>query len=188
MQPSIILDPASARALLEGRKTQLRVISGHRLGQLLPGARIYGREACAPGRMQNGQEIFTRLDRAQFVVFADGWRRDRNGQGWQAKPPHDPNEMWISAMHMPSWACRVALELCSVRTEQLQDITRQALLSEGLAPVLGGLLWRGPKPVPGLYRSAQKAFAAHWDTTHPVPGLRWSDNPDVTVLEVKLAR
>lgn len=187
MEHSVILDPASARALLDGRKTQLRVIAGHRLGHLPLGTRIYGKEACAPGRFQNGAEILTDLTRAQFVAFADGWRQDRDGNGWQAKPPHDPNEMWISAVHMPAWACRVVLELCGVSTERLQDIRRPALLAEGVAPILGGLLWRGPKPLPGIYRSAHRAFAAHWDTTHPVPGLRYADNPAVSVLEVRLA-
>lgn len=187
MEPSIILDPASARALLDGRKTQLRVVAGHGLGPLVPGTRIYGREACAPGRTQNGKEILTDLKRAEFVAFADGWRRDRSGQGWQAKPPHDPNEMWIGALHMPEWAYRVVLDLCSIRTEHLQDIAPAALRAEGVRPTLGGLLWRGPKPLPGFYWSARRAFAAYWDITHPVPGLCWADNPAVLVLDVTLA-
>lgn len=185
MEPSVILDPASARAILAGCKTQLRFDAGHVLGRLSPGARIFGHEACAPGRMQNGKEILTDLRRAQFVAFADGWRRDRAGQGWQGSVPHDPNEMWISAVHMPAWACRVVLELRSLRFEHLQDITRHDLRAEGVRPLLGGLLWRGPKPLPGLYRSARRAFAAHWDVTHPLPGARWAENPPVLVLDVK---
>lgn len=188
MEPSIILDPATARALLDGRKTQIRVIAGYGLGNLAVGSSIRGREACAPGRLHNGQEIMTDLARAEFVAFADGWRRDRDGRGWQAKPPHDPNEMWISALHMPVWACRVVLELCGAQTGKLRDIGPASLRAEGIQPVWGGLLWRGPKPLPGLYRTAQRAFAAHWDITHPVPGMQWADNPDVLVLDVKLAR
>jgi hypothetical protein len=187
MQPSIILDPASARAFLDGRKTQLRVVEGHGMGKLVTGTCIYGREACAPGRLEKGHEILTDLSRAQFVAFADGWRRDRDGQGWQAKPPHDPNEMWISAIHMPAWACRIVLELLDISTENLQHIDAGALCSEGVEPLLGGLFWRGPKPMPGLFRSARRAFAAHWDITHPVLGLRWADNPVVHVLTVRLA-
>lgn len=186
MEHSVILDPASARALLEQRKTQFRVIAGHMLGNVAPGERICGREACAPGRLQDGREILTDLQRAEFVAFADGWRQDRAGQGWQGAVPHDPNEMWISAVHMPAWACRVMLELRSVRSERLHAITANDLRAEGMVPTLGGLLWRGPKPLPGLYRTAQRAFAAHWDVTHPVPGLRWADNPQVLVLDVRL--
>ncbi len=187
MEPSLILDPASARALRQGHKTQLRLAARHRLGALLPGKRIHGREACAPGRMQDGRELLTNLARAEFVVFADGWRRDRDGGGWQGKPPLDPNEMWIAAPHMPAWACRIVLELRGVRTERLHDITPEDLRAEGVLPVLGGLLWRWPKPVPGLHFSARRAYAAHWDTTHPVPSLYWADNPQVLVLDVKLA-
>jgi len=187
MEPSIILDPATARAFLDGRKSQIRVLAGHGLDGLRAGARLYGREASAPGRIHNGAELLTDLQRAEFVAFADGWRRDRHGHGWQAKPPRDPNEMWISAVHMPTWACRVVLEVVEVSAEHLHDISPAALRAEGLQPVLGGLLWRGPKPLPGIYRSARKAFAAHWDATHPLPGLRWADNPAVLALAVKLA-
>ena len=186
MEHSVILDPASARALLNQRKTQLRLCAGHLLGNVAPGKRICGREACAPGRLQNGKEILTTLQRAEFVAFADGWRQDRAGHGWRGSKPHDPNEMWIGAVHMPAWACRIELELRSLRSEQLQAITAKDLSAEGVSLVLGGLLWRGPKPLPGLYRSARRAFAAHWDVTHPVPGLRWADNPQVLVLDVKL--
>ncbi len=187
MEPSLILDPASAHGLLQGRKTQFRVPVGHRLAALAPGTRVYGREPCAPGRIQDGRELLTGLARAEFVVFADGWRRARDGTGWQGKPPRDPNEMWIAAPHMPSWACRIVLELRGLRTEYLHDITRDDLRREGLMPLIGGLIWRWPKPVPGLYLSARRAFVAQWDITHPVPGLRWADNPQVLVLDVTLA-
>lgn len=187
MEHSVILDPASARALREQRKTQFRVSAGHMLGGVAPGERICGREACAPGRRQNGKEILTDLQRAEFVAFADGWRQDRAGHGWQGAVPHDPNEMWISAVHMPDWACRIVVELRSLRSEHLHDITANDLRAEGMVSMLGGLLWRGPKPLPGLYSTARRAFAAHWDVTHPVPGLRWADNPQVLVLDVRLA-
>lgn len=137
--------------------------------------------------MQDGRELLTSLARADFVVFADGWRRTREGGGWQGKPPRDPNEMWIAAPHMPHWACRIVLQLQGLRTEYLHDITPDALRAEGLIPLIGGLLWRWQKPVPGWHLSARRAFAAKWDITHPVPGLRWADNPQVLVLDVKLA-
>lgn len=187
MEPSIILDPASARALLDGRKTQVRVIAGRGLGPFPIGARVCGREACAPGRMQDGREVLTDLGRAEFVAFADGWRRDRAGQGWQGSVPHDPNELWVSAVHMSLWACRVMLAVKGRRTERLQDISTCDLRAEGIRPVLAGLLWRGPNPLPGLHWSARRAFAAHWDVTHPVPGLCWADNPIVEVLDVMVA-
>lgn len=169
-----------------GRKTQVRVGAGHRLGELSPGAIIFGHEACAPGRVQDGTELLTDLGRAEFVVFADGWRRDRAGHSWKGRPPVDPNEKWIAAPHMPRWACRIALELVSLRTEQLQDITTRDLRADGLVPYLGGLLWRWPAAGSGLHLSARKAFARCWDVTHPVPGLRWADNPAVIVLDVRL--
>lgn len=187
MEPSIILDPATARAFLDGRKSQIRVLANTGLNGLRAGDRLYGREACAPGRIHNGAEMLTDLHRAAFVAFADGWRRDRQGRGWQALPPRDPNEMWITAVHMPSWACRVVLEICHISSEHLQDIKPEALRAEGVEPIFGGVLWRGPKPLPGLYRSARRAFAAHWDVTHPMPAMRWADNPAVLALTVKPA-
>lgn len=185
MHPAITFDPASARALLQGRKTQVRLVAGHWLGSLLPGAIIYGHEACAPGRLQDGVELLTDLKRAEFVAFSDGWRRDRAGNGWQSRPPVDPNEKWIAAPHMPFWACRIKLELVSQRIEHLQDISPLDLRNEGLVSYLGGLLWRRPASRSKVHLSARKAFASCWDISHPVPGLRWADNPAVLVLTVK---
>ncbi|MBB3861469.1 hypothetical protein GGQ88_002753 [Novosphingobium hassiacum] len=185
MRPAITFDPASARALLEGRKTQVRLGAGHWLGRLEPGEIIFGHEACAPGRVQDGVELLTDIKRAEFVAFSDGWRRDRAGNGWQGRPLVDPNEKWIAAPHMPAWACRIRLELVSRRTEQLQDISLHDLTAEGLVSYLGGLLWRWPASGSKLHLSARKAFAACWDTSHPVPGLSWADNPAILVLTVK---
>lgn len=186
MHPAITFDPASARALLQGRKTQVRLVAGHWLGSLPPGAIIFGHEACAPGRVDNGVELLTDLSRAEFVAFSDGWRRDRAGKGWQGRPLVDPNEKWIAAPHMPDWACRITLELVSLRTEHLQDISSRDLRAEGLVPYLGGLLWRWPNSGSRIHMSARKAFARCWDVSHPVPGLRWADNPAVLVLDVRL--
>src|SRR5690606_38924038 len=93
---------------------------------------------------------------------------------------------WTPAVHMPLWASRATLVIESNRVELLQSISRSDIVAEGLLPVLGGLLWRWPRPVPGLWFSARHAFAAMWDITHCNQGERWQDDPAVAVLDFRV--
>jgi len=180
--PSIIVDPGMACALLAGRKTQVRVGGLSALSRSLPGDRLWVREACIPGRRQAGQDYATLLAKAEFAIFADGWRRHRDGSGHPGRRPGDDDYGWIAATHMPRWASRMTLVVEWTRAERLQQITRGDIRAEGAAPILGGVLWRWPRPIPGRHLTARRAFAANWNVNHPTPGGRWQDDPPVIVL------
>lgn len=177
-----IVDPGMAAALLAGRKRQLRVLSRSPLASSMLGDRIAVREACIAGRDVAGKVYSTSLARAEFVIFADGWRRYRDGSGKAGRRPTDPEHHWISALQMPKWASRATLVIEAVRTERLQQIRSRDVRAEGAAPLVAGLAWRWPKPVPGLHLTARRAFARYWDILHTAPGERWRDDPLVIVL------
>eukprot|EP01035_Chromulina_nebulosa_P032687 gene32686-biopygen21108 len=171
MQRSLIVDPGMAAALLSGRKTQVRVGAASGLARCVPGDRIWVRESCP----------------AAFVIFHDGWRRDRDGGGTPGRRPGDTDYKWIAAWHMPRWASRITLVVEAVRHERLQQITRDDIRAEGARPLFGGSLWRWPRPIPGADLTARRAFARYWNVNHPTPGDRWEADPAIAVLTFRLA-
>jgi hypothetical protein len=179
---SIIVDPGMARALISGRKRQLRQLAAGALAQCAPGDRIAVREACIPGRIEDGRAYSTVRARAEFVTFPDGWRRHRDGSGHAGRPPVDIGHRWIAATHMPRWACRMTLLVEWTRTEPLRAITTGDIRAEGALMLPLGLLCRWPRPIPGIHPGARRAFAAYWNINHGTAGERWEDNPLVTVL------
>ena len=124
---------------------------------------------------------------ATFAVFSDGWRQPREGSGWAGDPPRGAALDWTPALHMPRWAARATLVIDAVRTEHLHAITRADMRAEGLVPVLGGLLWRWPRPVPNLWRRPERAYAARWNVDRS-DGDRWEEDPPVVVLGFRVER
>lgn len=182
MSAFAITGPGIAAALISGRKTQMRVVAHSPLARAAPGNRVWLREACIAGRYEAGEIYSTSLAKAELVIFADGWRQHRDGSSERGRPPTDPDHQWITAMSMPKWASRATLVVEWVRTDRLRQITRADVRAEGASPLLGGLLWRWPRPIPGLYRTSRQAFARYWDLHHSLPGERWQDDPPVVVL------
>jgi hypothetical protein len=181
MSAFVLADPGIAMALLTGRKTEMRVPMHSPLASVAPGDRIQVREACIPARTVGGKLHATDRRRAELVVFADGWRQFRNGRHERGRRPTDSYSQWIGAMYMPVWATRLTLAVESVRPARLREMTRAEARAEGVFPVLGGLLWRWPKPIEGYYLDPRRAFRAHWDLLH-TPGDRWVDDPDVLTI------
>jgi hypothetical protein len=187
MSAFVLADPGIAMALLTGRKTEMRVLAHGPLASVVPGDRIQVREACVPARIVGGKLHATDRRRAELVVFADGWRQHRDGRHERGRRPTDSYSQWIGAMYMPVWATRLTLMVESVRPGQLQEMTRAEARAEGVLPVLGGLLWRWPKPIEGRYLDPRRAFRAYWDLLH-ASGDRWADDPDVVTIGFQVER
>lgn len=187
MSAFVLTDPGIAMALLTGRKTEMRVPAHSPLASVARGDRIQVREACIPARIVGGTLHATDRRRAELVVFADGWRQHRDGRHERGRRPTDSYSQWIGAMYMPAWAPRLTLQVDSIRPARLQEMTRAEARAEGVLPVLGGLLWRWPKPIRGRYLDPRRAFSAHWDVLH-APGDRWADDPDVVTIGFRVER
>ncbi|WP_336963281.1 hypothetical protein [Sphingobium aquiterrae] len=186
MTRSTIVDPGMANALLSGRKTQMRLGTMSPLSRCRPGDRIQVREACIAGRIDAGQELSTSLNKAEFVIFPDGWRQYPDGSGHAGRVPGDVDHQWVSAVHMPRWASRMTLIVDGVRTERLQAIAADDIRAEGARPVLGCWFWRWPRPIRGIDLTARRAFRRYWNINHGTPGDRWEDDPEIIVLDFHL--
>lgn len=83
---------------------------------------------------------------------------------------------WRPSIHMPRWACRLLLEVVSVRVERLQNISEADAIAEGCVASDSDGKFSVPGPV---YRYEQL-----WDSIngkkHP-----WASNPWVWVIEFK---
>lgn len=81
---------------------------------------------------------------------------------------------WKPSIHMPRWACRIILEITSVRVERLQDITEADAKAEGFdLPAADGMSWKF---------NAKHNFKFQWDKIYK----NWSANPWVWVVEFKV--
>lgn len=82
----------------------------------------------------------------------------------------------IPSIHMPRWACRILLEITSVRVERLQDISAGDAYDEGTQEWAAAVVRDGNK-----FSSILSAFRALWEST----GGDWDANPWVWVIEFK---
>ena len=97
---------------------------------------------------QPGDRLWVRETWGLFKKTPDGHvhaciRGDRRADGFK---PHyratDTWEMpagaWRPSIHMPRWACRLELEITSVRVERLQEISEADALAEGIVQLKDG--------------------------------------------------
>lgn len=87
----------------------------------------------------------------------------------------DGRSCWKPSIHMPRAACRILLEVTSVRVERLRDLSEDDAKSEGITPPSGGVL-------PGWeYRIN---FRDLWMSIYGADN--WEANPWVWVIEFKV--
>lgn len=155
----ILFSGAMARAILDGRKTQTRLVvrnisigpggwpsfnAGPHLGNFLKpkycphgtiGDRLWLRETWHPScRIANEFEIEYRADESTRTVVA----------GYDDPTPSIDRaimrEAWVSPIHMPRWASRLTLEITGIRVERVQDVSEADARAEGMLPNWAGEL------------------------------------------------
>ena len=96
----------------------------------------------------------------------------------EQRPDAEVPGRWRPSIHMPRWACRIALEVVSVRVERLQDISRSDELAEGVKTTRStrtGVVY------------AKESFADLWNSINEKRGHGWDSNPWVWVVEFEVA-
>ncbi len=214
----ILFSGEMVRAILEGRKTQTRrpvkqnvVTSALVYGVMhgtpgfdltrcpfgVPGDRLWVRETFAAGKLNAcGSRFDTHPSMRKRGKFGVGYRAswEDGGAPWWTK-------RWRPSIHMPRWACRLALRVTDVRVERVQEITPQDIESEGVrvpcrdvgdgkgAPLLDV----SSDPCPADYMPEDEDawrfpdyqiayWAALWDAIYAKRGFGWDANPWVWVV------
>jgi hypothetical protein len=102
-----------------------------------------------------------------------------------------PDARWEkrSAIYMPKWACRLALEIKSVRAERLHDITEEDARAEGVLPVVitldCGQSDAHSAACGGGGFGARDMFGVGWDALNGKRdggAFAWAKNPFVWVV------
>lgn len=99
-----------------------------------------------------------------------------------------PTARTIAAKSMPRWACRILLEIVSVRAERLQDISDDDAIAEGIIPGVdrgnGRTFWRDYRlSGDGTFcvLTPQASFRSLWNSIHGED--HWETNPFVWRIE-----
>ena len=152
-------------AILEGRKTVTRRL-------VSPAGVAVG--ACPFGAP--GDRLWVREKWGYQDEFFDG--RGRGGgrvvYATDGAPTGATRLAWRPSLHMPRTACRLELQVTSVRSEPLTALTPNDAAAEGCP------LDRLDDPV--------SWFRETWDTFYAARGAGWRDNPWVWVLSFRRAK
>lgn len=172
------------RALLDGTKTQTRRVVKKQppswIGSDLPGLRAFKLQRCPYGNP--GDLLWVREAWSTCGLY-------------DKKSPSEMAPHWLgtirylasgeksgrtrASMHMPRWACRLLLEIVSVRLERLQDISEDDARAEGCA---GG---HSAIPLYGYSATPNEHFSALWSSINGTDS--WNANPWVWVVEFRRA-
>ena len=180
----IAFSPAMLEAIRDGRKTQTRRI---RPRKIEVGDRIWVKEKlqksggyeaqyALDGLIGEYHNVRTLSDGTEIPISAPmcwHWQRDT-----------------LPAMYMPKWAARTWLEVVAVWQEDLQDISQEDALAEGIKGTVRPIEYVAQHGDTALYikPSLVLGYMQLWDSLHKKPGERWDDNPLVQVIEFKLIK
>ena len=114
-----------------------------------------------------------------YVYKADGYNHKGSDGFWDG---------WKPSIHMPKEACRLKLEVLSIRPERLHDITEEDAIREGVIKVpiddsANGFLWKVTGGGVGSLHSAKMCFEKLWESING-PGS-WNPNLWVWRIEFK---
>ena len=192
-RPILFSDPL-VRALLDGRKTVTRRpvnpkhdrwgpdnrpdtrLKGCPYGK--PGDRLFVKESHRAWCLDGGGNLVR-------IEYRAGGHRDvcaddlPDGFVDRFKTRKDGTLAWKPSIFMAREASRITLDVTDVRVERVQDISEEQARAEGMPPHQDALNWR-----------CRHTFMDVWDSIYAgrtdKPGLDWTSNPWVWVVEFKM--
>lgn len=97
---------------------------------------------------------------------------------YRADPENDLHDgFWKPSIFMPRSACRILLEIVSVRVDRLNEISREDVIAEGIKMRGCSLAEDVSMLIPD--------YASLWDSLNAKRGFGWAVNPWVSVIEFK---
>lgn len=158
-----------------------------------PGDRLWVRETWAEGAGNDSRALIAyRADgTARAALYEGDGEGDFSHVGEPVVPPAEVAR-WRPAIYMRRGACRLVLEVTSVRVERLQDISPTDIAAEGAVARSHDDRNLGRCPVSAfderLYPDLRSLWAAGWDAINGKrDGASWSANPWVWVVGFKRA-
>lgn len=194
----ILFTGPMVRAILEGRKTQTRRIvqnllwdDDHNLpcmiaedGPLAFPERFYdGTIKCPYG--STGDRLWVREAWAHIIVGnqIDYLYRADHHTGIEKK---NGDQKWKPSIHMPKVACRLMLEVTSVRVERVQKISEADAIAEGCIklPASGRITdTKGGQYGGQIWTTAREWYSELWGKINGPDS--WTSNPFVWVIEFR---
>lgn len=211
----ILFSGPMVRALLDGSKTQTRRIVKPQPLQAVPtfdegvwnggmidkctvryfgcpfgiaGDALWVRETwrCA------GSEVSELGTDAVIEYRADGVRRVCADPLLQ-QPRRDGKGVWSPSIFMPRWACRIVLEITSVRVERVASISEADAMAEGIIKQVVTVGRAHGRPDYDMFAlrpgdhcewecTARDVYRKLWDSLNAKRGYGWAKNPWVWVI------
>jgi hypothetical protein len=183
----ILFSGSMVREILADRKTQTRrpvkpqptsatvtwgCVGGKGFGFLFGDAFVrcpYG----APGDQLWVRETFAHDGSANHSPSACWFRADPCTRDAPGVPCEHGPERWTPGIHMPRWACRLVLEVESVRIERLHAITEEDARAEGME------IFRAMPPADA---SCRETLLRRWDGMYGGGEFAAAKNPWVWVV------
>jgi hypothetical protein len=175
VRKSILFNTEAVKALIEGRKTQTRILLGAK-GTLYPNETLM--EWTKRWNIEPPYQV------GDILYVRETWSKIRNSDGSFNKYvyktdgyPHEDGKYilkfkWHPSIHMPKEAARIWLKVTNVRAERLQDISEEEARKEGTELVS----LDGRSIITPNYKAA---FEWIWKKIYK----NWNDNPWVWVIE-----
>ncbi len=184
----ILFSGPMVRAILEGRKTQTRRVIKPQPEKCGDNTVRFKGMTMAPSSVHYNCPYGQPGDR---LWVRETWRADVEGEtgavGIQYRADNHfedfagdsrvveimrGSDNWRPSIHMPRWACRLLLDVKSVRVERLQDISNDDTAAEGVS---------------GYTNKRRVDFIQLWDSLNEKRGYGWETNPWVWVIEFERA-
>jgi hypothetical protein len=180
----ILFNGEMVRAILEGRKTQTRrIVKDCYLTGGPPEDYLLSR--CPYG--QPGDRLWVRETFAwpndQVTIYRANWREDAMRRGLDHIPKDDSGIRWNPSIHMPRWASRISLEITNVRVEQLNEISEEDAIAEGIDRESGEYegYFRDYREPDAITKNARLSYIGLWESINGAGS--WDANPWVWVIE-----
>jgi hypothetical protein len=187
MERPNIFDGEMVRAILDGRKTQTRLVRPQPSNLFLdkwvkcpcgkPGDTLWVRETWSP---IHDRAIRYRADKGRRDFGDPNWEHHEELTRWWDKLQPPTRERWFPSIHMPRWASRITLNVKAIRVEQLKDISEEDAQAEGVDALPVEDI-RDPRKQ--TYASYVYPFSLLWDSINAKRGFGWGANPWVWVVE-----
>jgi len=209
----IIFSGPMVRAILDGRKTQTRIVTNisqfiilqHENGLVTWDVHFKkahkGVWSTSEGTKASAEFALQKI-KNQYCPYGQPGDRLWVREAWRFSDPGDLviyradyNEEearaiggWKSPIYMTRRLCRIALGITGVRLERVQEINAEDAIAEGapfINPPVSGVDLTNEE-IHGI--GCQFGFIHLWDSIHAKKGNGWEENPLVWVLEFEVKK